>query len=149
MKSSETCISALSFAILINFSTLFLVNPIESKSFLAAAITTGKHLVQIIKSVCAEKGYGKWKDQVLPPKDDFEKAQTLCRSFLKEFFGKIDAYKHALSNDPSEIPELRAKDSPKNWGLLFKPMPQLALADAILYLKEDLLQKFMIKNFQI
>ena len=103
----------------------------------AAAITTGKHLVQIIKSVCAEKGYGKWKDQVLPPKDDFEKAQNLCRSFLKEFFGKIDAYKHALSNDPSEIPELRVKDSPKNWGLLFKPMPQLALADAILYLKEE------------
>ena len=42
-----------------------------------------------------------------------------------------------MSNDPSEIPELRAKDSPKNWGLLFKPMPQLALAEAILYLKEE------------
>tara|TARA_B100000989_G_scaffold275389_1_gene234902 strand:- start:1129 stop:2472 length:1344 start_codon:yes stop_codon:yes gene_type:complete len=103
----------------------------------AAAVTTGKHLTQIIKAVCAEKGYGKWKDQILPPKSDFEKAQNLCRSFLIEFFSKIDAYKHALNNDPSEIPELRGKDSSKKWGLLFKPMPQVALAEAILYLKEE------------
>ena len=103
----------------------------------AAAVTTGKHLTQIIKAVCAEKGYGKWKEQILPPKEEFEKAQSLCRTFLKEFFGKIDAYKHALSNDPSEIPELRSKESSKKWGLLFKPMPQVALAEAILFLREE------------
>ena len=103
----------------------------------AAAVTTGKHLTQIIKSVCAEKGYGKWKEQILPPKEDFKKAEDLCRTFLKEFFGKIDAYKHALSNDPSEIPELRSKESSKKWGLLFKPMPQVALAEAILFLREE------------
>lgn len=103
----------------------------------ASALITGKHLVQIIKSVCEENGYGKWKNQVLPPKADFEKAEKLCRSFLIEFYGKIDAYKHAMSKDPSEIPELRKKDNPKKWGLLFKPLPQVSLAKAILTLKEE------------
>ena len=103
----------------------------------AAAITTGKHLTQIIKAICDEKGYGKWKDQVFPPKEDFDKADSLCRSFLIEFFSKIEAYKYALSKDPSEIPELRDKKSPKKWGLLFKPMPQVALAKAILFLQAE------------
>ena len=44
----------------------------------ASALITGKHLVQIIKSVCEENGYGKWKNQVLPPKADFEKAEKLA-----------------------------------------------------------------------
>jgi len=103
----------------------------------AAAITTGKHLSQIVKSVCEEKGYGDWKDQILPPKSDMDKAEEHVRSFLFEFFGKIDAYKYALSKDPSECSVIREKDHPKKWGLLLKPMPQVALADAILYLKEE------------
>ena len=103
----------------------------------AKAITTGKHLTQIIKALLDEKGYGDWKDQVLPPKSDLEKAENLSRSFLIEFYGKIDAFKYALSKDPSEIVDLREKNHARKWGLLFKPMPQVALAQAVLYLKEE------------
>ena len=54
----------------------------------AAAVTTGKHLTQIIKAVCAEKGYGKWKEQILPPKEEFEKAPNLYVELFKEFLEK-------------------------------------------------------------
>ena len=35
------------------------------------------------------------------------------------------------------IVDLRKKDSPKKWGLLLKPLPQIALVDAILFLKRE------------
>jgi DNA sulfur modification protein DndB len=103
----------------------------------AAAITTGKHLAEIVQKVCDTHGYGKWPKQKMPPEEELDKAEKLVKTFLTEFFSKIDAYKDALSNDPSEISDKRDKTHVKKWGLLFKPMPQVALADTILYLKEE------------
>ncbi len=98
-------------------------------------ITTKKHLLEIVKKTCIS-GDLKWQKDKLPELSVLNKGQTLCVAFLNEMFSKIDGYKDALKKEPSDnhLPKLRKPES--KVGLIFKPLPQVALAEAILQLKE-------------
>ena len=57
-----------------------------------------------------------------------------------KFFTSIDVYKKILDEykpgeKPNFIIEYRKRDNANKWGLLLKPLPQIALVDAILFLK--------------
>ena len=45
--------------------------------------------------------------------------------------------KYVPGEKPNYIVDLRKKDSKDKWGLLLKPLPQIALVDAIIFLKRE------------
>ena len=100
----------------------------------SAKLTTGKHLAEIIEFVCREKGHI-WGKQKLPKAKELEIATDQVATFLSNFFQKIEAYKTSLKEDPAEIVEKRV--STGKTSLLYKPLPQVALAQAIYILEED------------
>ena len=105
----------------------------------AAAITTLHHMSVMVEKICLDHGL-KWNKEKKQPNDQIIKGEALCKSFLGEFFSKIDAYKYAVEKyqkgeKPSYLSDLRKKDDGRKWGLLFKPLPQLALLEAIIFLK--------------
>jgi len=107
----------------------------------AAAVCTLHHMANIVEKISIEAGY-KFNRNIKQPKEVISKAGELARIWLREFFTSVDVYKHILDNyKPGEkanyIVDLRKKDSPKKWGLLLKPLPQIALVDAILFLKRE------------
>ena len=101
--------------------------------------TTKKHLSTIVTNILKFYGYD-WRKDVLPAQEEFKKGEKIAIKFLDAFVTKIDAYKLALSQDPTsnELPKLRRKEN--KGALLYKPLPQVALAEAILHLidKSDL-----------
>ena len=98
-------------------------------------ITTKKHLEDIVTMTCEYNGHI-WPKNKFPETSEFNKGQTISVAFLNEMFSNIEAYKNALKKDPTDnnLPALRKKES--KVGLIFKPLPQVALAEAILLLKE-------------
>jgi DNA sulfur modification protein DndB len=98
-------------------------------------LTTGKHINEMVEYICREAGY-KFPKQGLPTESDLDLAKDLCRNFLKNFFTKIKAFNLAFEN-MSSIPELREHSNHNKYALLFKPMPQVALLQAIHYIKEN------------
>ncbi len=100
-------------------------------------LTTARHLNEMIEFVAKQGGY-KFPKQGMPSESELDKAKSLCRSFLVNFFTKIKPFEKVLKNDAS-IPEFRDPEDPANQkcALLFKPMPQVALLEAI---------HFLIKN---
>ena len=84
----------------------------------------------------------KFNRNIRQPKEIIEKAGELARIWLREFFTSVDAYKYILDKyvpgeKPNYIVDLRKKDSKDKWGLLLKPLPQIALVDAIIFLKRE------------
>jgi DGQHR domain-containing protein len=95
-----------------------------------------KTLSNIVEEICSLNDI-KWKKDIPPEKAEFEKVQTVCVSFLNEFFTKIDGYKKVLSppntHENNSCPSYR---NPQNtFSLIMKPMPMQALAEAVLLLK--------------
>jgi len=104
----------------------------------AAAITTLHHMSVMVEKICQANDMA-WNKQVKQSQAELDKGYALCTNVLGEFFSKIDAYKFAISKfapgeKPTYISGLRNKQDSKKWGLLFKPLPQLALLNAILLL---------------
>lgn len=97
-------------------------------------LTTGKHINEMVEFIAREAGY-KFPKQGLPSDSELEEAKNLCRNFLTSFFTKIKAYEKAFA-DIGQIPTLRTPSDPNKYALLFKPMPQVALLQAVHYLKE-------------
>ena len=100
-------------------------------------LTTARHLNEMIEFLAKQGGY-KFPKQGMPSEQELEDAKSLCKNFLVNFFTKIKAFEKVLKNEAS-IPEMRDPEDPKNekCALLFKPMPQVALLEAI---------HFLIKN---
>jgi DNA sulfur modification protein DndB len=98
-------------------------------------LTTGKHLSEMVEFICNEAGY-KFGKQVKPDAKALEDAEKLCLEFLTKFFTKIKAY-YSVLKDGASIPELREPNENNKWSLLFKPMPQVALLQAIHYLMKN------------
>ena len=105
----------------------------------ASAITTLHHMSVMVEKICLAHDL-KWNKEKKQPNDQITKGEALCKSFLGEFFSKIDAYKYAVDKyqkgeKPTYLSDLRKKDDKRKWGLLFKPLPQLALLEALVFLK--------------
>ena len=109
----------------------------------AAAICTLHHLANMVEKISIAAGpIYKFNRNIRQPKENIEKAGELARIWLREFFTSVDAYKHILDKyvpgeKPNYIVDLRKKDSKDKWGLLLKPLPQIALVDAIIFLKRE------------
>ena len=95
-----------------------------------------KTLSNIVEEICSLNDI-EWEKDILPKKAELEKVQTVCVSFLNEFFTKVDGYKKVLS--PPNTFEDNSGPSyrhPQNtFALIMKPMPMQALAEAVLLLK--------------
>jgi len=107
----------------------------------SAAICTLHHLSNIVEKISIEAGY-KFNRNIKQPKEVVDKADELARIWLREFFTSIDVYKHILDKyrpgeKPNYIVDLRKRDNKSKWGLLLKPLPQIALVGAILFLKRE------------
>ena len=109
----------------------------------AAAITTLHHMSVMVEKVCLAHDL-KWNKEKKQTKEAINEGEAVAKNVLTEIFSNIDAYKYTIkkfSEAPGEKPkfiaELRKKDDSRKWGLLFKPLPQLALLEAILFLKSD------------
>ena len=89
----------------------------------------------MVEFICNEAGY-KFGKQVKPDAKALEDAEKLCLEFLTKFFTKIKAY-YSVLKDGASIPELREPNDNNKWSLLFKPMPQVALLQAIHYLMKN------------
>ena len=99
--------------------------------------TTKVHLYNMVNIYCNAIGYTKWKPDVKPNEDEIKDAHQRFESFYKNFLKKIDAYNKVLDKgDPTsnDLPKLREKSN-KN-ALLYKPLPQVALFDAVTKLAE-------------
>ena len=94
-----------------------------------------KTLTNIVE-IIGEQNDVEWKKNVLPPKGELEKVQTICVSFLNELFSKIDGYKRILSHDPKDNPAPMYRNPENTFALIMKPLPMLALAEAVLLLKK-------------
>lgn len=97
-------------------------------------LTTGKHINEMVEYISIEAGY-KFPKQGLPSENDLDTAKKLCRDFLTSFFTKIKAYNLAFE-DMASIPVLREHSNHNKYALLFKPMPQVSLLQAVHYMKE-------------
>ncbi len=109
----------------------------------AAAITTLHHMAVMIEKVCLAHDI-KWNKEKKQTKEAIAEGEALSKSVLGEVFSNIEAYKYVIKkhkenpkDKPKFIAELRKKDDNRKWGLLFKPLPQLALLEAILFLKSS------------
>lgn len=109
----------------------------------AAAITTLHHMSVMIEKVCVAHGE-KWNKEKKQTKEAIAEGESLAKNILGEVFSNINAYKYVIkkhkentNEKPKFIAELRKKDDSRKWGLLFKPLPQLALLEAILFLKSS------------
>ena len=105
----------------------------------AAAVCTLHHLSNIVEKISHYAGY-KFNRNIKQKKSDIDKADEISRIWLREFFTSIDVYKKILDEykpgeKPNFIIEYRKRDNANKWGLLLKPLPQIALVDAILFLK--------------
>ena len=88
-----------------------------------------------------------WNKEKKQSKENITAGEAVAKTVLGEIFSNIEAYKYVVnkfnkeyahSNEkPKFIAELRRKDDSRKWGLLFKPLPQLALLEAILFLKSS------------
>lgn len=101
----------------------------------SSQLTTGKHLSEMIEFISSNAGY-KFKKQVKPDPGILDTAEGICKEFLTNFFTKIKAFNNVLKEGGS-IADLRAPDDVNKWALLFKPMPQVALLQAIHYLMKN------------
>ena len=112
----------------------------------AAAITTLHHMSAMIEKVCIANEM-KWNKEKKQSKENITAGEAVAKTVLGEIFSNIDAYKYVVNKfnkeyknskeKPKFIAELRRKDDSRKWGLLFKPLPQLALLEAILFLKSS------------
>ena len=112
----------------------------------AAAITTLHHMSVMIEKICVAHDI-KWNKEKKQPKENIAEGEALAKNILGEIFSNIDAYKYVINkfekefksskDKPKFIAELRKKNDSRKWGLLFKPLPQLALLEAILFLKSS------------
>lgn len=98
-------------------------------------LTTGKHLSEMVEFISSNAGY-KFKKQVKPDPKTLDTAEGIVKEFLTNFFTKIKAFNNVLKEGGS-IVDLRAPDDVNKWALLFKPMPQVALLQAIHYLMKN------------
>jgi hypothetical protein len=89
----------------------------------------------MIEFISSNAGY-KFKKQVKPDLKTLEAAEIICKEFLTNFFTKIKAFNSVLKEGGSVV-DLRAADDVNKWSLLFKPMPQVALLQAIHYLMKN------------
>ena len=107
----------------------------------AAAVCTLHHLANMVEKISIAAGY-KFNRNIKQPKEAIDKAGELARIWLREFFTSIDAYKKILDmykpgEKPNYIVDLRKRDNHNKWGLLLKPLPQISLVDAIIFLKRE------------
>jgi len=93
-----------------------------------------KTLSNIVERIC-ELNDIKWKKDIFPEKSEFTKVQTICVSFLNEMFTKIGAYKTVLSGTHLDNTAPSYRNPNNTFALIMKPLPQQALAEAILLLK--------------
>ena len=93
-----------------------------------------KTLTTIVENICKANDV-QWPKNIMPQKGDLEKVQTICVSFLKELFSSVDCYKKVLSQSPDDnvAPKYRNRDN--TYALIMKPLPMIALAEAVLLLK--------------
>jgi len=95
-------------------------------------LTTGKHLSEMVEFILTEAGY-EFRKQVRPDQKTLDECEKICFEFLTNFFTKIKAYNTVLK-EGGDIVELRESENQNKWALIFKPMPQVALLQAIHYL---------------
>jgi len=95
-------------------------------------LTTGKHLSEMVEFILNKHGY-EFKKQVRPDQKTLDEGEKICFEYLTNFFTKIKAFNTVLK-EGGNIVELREPQNYNKWSLLFKPMPQVALLQAIHFL---------------
>ena len=98
-------------------------------------ITTGSHLVQIIKFLTKKMKFKK-QMQLDSIADLMETAKRLCLKEMNEFFEKISVYDKVLKGKDNKVVKNYRDHSNKD-SLLFKPITQVALFKAIQFLKKN------------
>ena len=121
-----------------NFLSAFVQKKGTSLGDNSLRITTAAHLVQIIKFLTQKMKFKK-QMQLDSVSDLMETAKKLCLTEMNEFFDKISAYKKVIDGkDNQVVKQYRGDVGRENKdGLLFKPMPQVALFKAIHFLKNN------------
>jgi len=121
-----------------NFLSAFVQKKGTSLGDNSLRITTAAHLVQIIKFLTQKMKFKK-QMQLDSIADLMETAKKHCLEEMNEFFDKISAYKKVIDGKVNQVvKQYRGDEGRENKdGLLFKPMPQVALFKAIHFLKNN------------
>lgn len=98
-------------------------------------ITTGAHLVQIIKFLTKKMKFKKQMQLDSIP-ELMKTAKNVCLSEMNEFFEKITIYNKVLKGKDNKVVKTYRDHSNKD-ALLFKPITQVALFKAIQFLKKN------------